>query len=98
MNISLDKLYTGMVAEYRFHPTRRFRFDFAIPEKKLAIEIEGGIWLGRNGAHSSGKGILRDMEKNNLAVLEGWRILRVTPQQVKNGEAHNLIDRALGIK
>ena len=98
MNIPLDKLYTGIVAEYKFSKDRKFRFDWAWPEIKLAVEIEGGIWLGKNGAHSSGKGILRDMEKNNLAVLEGWRILRVTPQQLKNGEAHNLIDRALGIK
>tara|TARA_R110002126_G_scaffold288065_2_gene441348 strand:+ start:900 stop:1049 length:150 start_codon:yes stop_codon:yes gene_type:complete len=26
-------------AEYRFHPTRRWRFDFARPDKKLAVEV-----------------------------------------------------------
>ena len=32
------------VAEHRFHPTRKWRFDFAYPEIKLAIELEGGTF------------------------------------------------------
>lgn len=32
-----------IIPEYRFHPTRKWRFDFAIPHIKVAIEIEGGL-------------------------------------------------------
>lgn len=30
------------VREHRFHPTRRWRFDFAWPDEKVALEVEGG--------------------------------------------------------
>ena len=65
--------------EFRFHPVRRWRFDFAIPELKLAIEIEGGSWT--QGRHTRGKGYQGDIEKYNTAQLMGWKILRYTPQQ-----------------
>jgi very-short-patch-repair endonuclease len=85
--------------EHRFHPDRRWRFDYAFIADRLAVEIEGGIWIkgkcGRGGAHSLPSNILRDMEKNNAAVLLGWRILRFTPEQVKNGTAILMIEKAL---
>ena len=65
--------------EFRFHPVRRWRFDFAIPDLKLAIEIEGGSWT--QGRHTRGKGYQGDMGKYNTAQLMGWKILRYTPQQ-----------------
>jgi very-short-patch-repair endonuclease len=60
--------------EYRFHDTRRFRFDVAIPTARLAVEIEGAVFV--RGGHSSGSGITRDCEKYNLATESGWRVLR----------------------
>jgi very-short-patch-repair endonuclease len=62
--------------EYRFHPTRKFRFDYAFPDKKLAIEIEGGIWI--RGRHTRPIGYAKDCEKYNIAALMGWRVIRVT--------------------
>lgn len=73
--------------EWRFHPTRMWRFDFCIPEKMLAIECEGGVWLGAKGGHTSGKGMIRNMAKYNTASRMGWIILRFTPQQIKSGVA-----------
>lgn len=67
-------------AEYRFHPTRRWRFDWAFPDQKVALEIEGGVWTG--GRHTRGAGYVRDIEKYNHATLAGWRVLRVTPGQL----------------
>lgn len=60
----------GMHREYRFHPTRKWRFDFAIPELKLAVEIEG------RGRHQTVDGFRKDCEKYNAALLLGWRVLR----------------------
>jgi hypothetical protein len=68
------------VAEYRFHPVRLWRFDYAWPSVLVAVEQEGGIWSG--GAHARPAGIERDIEKYNAATLLGWRILRYQPQDI----------------
>lgn len=66
--------------EFRFHPTRLWRFDYAWPAALVALEVEGGVWTG--GRHTSGAGFLRDMEKYNSAALLGWRVFRCTPRQL----------------
>lgn len=81
--------------EVRVCKDRKFRLDYAwplfdegnpdFPSGGAALEIEGGVWMNKSG-HNTGKGILRDMEKQNLAVANGWRVLRLTPSQVCNGE------------
>jgi very-short-patch-repair endonuclease len=71
--------------EYQFNPTRKFRLDFAVPVLKFGVEIEGGLWT--KGAHSTPTGILRDMEKGNLLVMDGWSVLRYSTQQVRIGIA-----------
>jgi very-short-patch-repair endonuclease len=64
--------------EYRFHPKRLWRFDFAYPDLKIAVEFEGAIWS--NGRHNRGSGFIKDCEKYNEATLMGWKILRYTTQ------------------
>jgi hypothetical protein len=95
------------VPEYCFAPPRLFRFDWAWPEKSTCLEVEGGIWAGkpchvcgmrRGGRHNSGQGMENDIEKYNLAVLEGWRVLRCTPQDVQNGKVFALLKRAFAAK
>jgi very-short-patch-repair endonuclease len=76
---------TDFEQEYRFDVKRKYRLDLAFPKQKVGIEINGGIWHGK--AHSSPLMILRDMEKGNLLILSGWRVLRYTPAQVKDGTA-----------
>ena len=71
--------------EFKFHPTRRWRFDFAMPAKKIAIECEGGVWTG--GRHTRGSGAIGDMEKYNHAAALGWRVFRFDGGAVKRGEA-----------
>ena len=41
--------------EHRFHPKRKWRFDFAIPSKMIAFEFEGGVFT--QGRHSRGVGL-----------------------------------------
>ena len=67
-------------SEVRFHPERRWRFDFAFIEQKIAIELEGGIWIG--GRHQTGKGFQGDCEKYNQATILGWRVLRYTADDI----------------
>lgn len=62
------------VAEYRFHPVRKWRFDWAWPERKIAVEVDGGVWV--QGRHNRGSGYLADMEKLNAAAEAGWRVFR----------------------
>lgn len=65
------------VKEYKFYPSRKWRFDHAIVEDKIAIETEGGVWTG--GRHTRGKGFINDMEKYNTATAMGWKVFRIVP-------------------
>ena len=79
--------------EYRFHETRKWRFDFAYPERQLAIEVEGGTWSG--GRHTRGAGYSKDCEKYNAAQLRGWSVLRFTSDMIKSGKAIDTLKEAL---
>lgn len=68
------------VKEYQFHPKRKWRFDYALPQHKIALEVEGGVWTG--GRHIRAQGFLGDMEKYNTATLMGWRVFRTTPDDL----------------
>lgn len=81
------------VREHRFHPTRRWRLDFAWPSAKLGVEIEGGIYS--RGRHGRGSGIAADIEKSNALTLLGWRLLRFHGDQVRSGQAVETIRQAL---
>ena len=80
-------------AEYRFLKKRRFRFDFAWPDRMMAVEVEGGVWSG--GRHTRGKGYTRDLEKYNLATLHGWKVYRFTTQDVTSGTAISFMKNIL---
>ena len=77
------------VLEFRFHPVRQWRFDFAWPVYKVALEVEGGIFKG--GRHSRGAGMKADMQKYNSAASKGWLVLRVVPDDVAMLDTVNLI-------
>lgn len=80
-------------AEQRFHKTRRWRFDFAWPDYKVACEVEGGTWT--HGRHTRGLGFQKDCTKYNEAALLGWLVLRVTGHHIESGKALVWIRRAL---
>jgi very-short-patch-repair endonuclease len=83
----------GFVVEYKFHPIRRWRFDFAWPDLHVALEVEGGTW--QKGRHTSGVGFEKDCEKYNEAACLGWTVLRVTANMVADGTALEFVRRAL---
>jgi len=75
--------------EYLFHDVRKFRFDFAIPAQKIAIEYEGifnnpdQLTSGKSG-HLTLGGYIKDLDKYNLATCLGWRILRYSANNYKS--------------
>lgn len=81
------------VTEYRFHPERRWRFDYALPGRlMIALEVEGGVWTG--GRHTRGAGYLGDVDKYNEAALLGWLVLRCTPSKLRT-QGLALLQRAV---
>lgn len=81
------------VREYKFHSVRRWRFDYAIPTYKIALEVEGGVWV--NGRHTRPKGFLGDIEKYNMAAVKGWRVLRVTPSNLYKAATLKMLREAI---
>lgn len=79
--------------EYRFHPKRRFRFDFAWPDRKLALECDGGVYSA--GRHNRGKGMEDDNIKFAEAIKLGWRVLRFSTGQVRKGIALKYVEEIL---
>jgi len=68
------------VTEHTFHTIRKWRFDFAWLDFRVALEVDGGIWIG--GGHNRGGGFAKDIEKFNCAHLLGWHILRCVPKDI----------------
>jgi hypothetical protein len=79
--------------EHRFHPEREWRFDWAWPEQRVALEVEGGAFAG--GRHTRGAGFREDIEKYNSAAAMGWRLLRVLPEQLYDPRTIKLIHETL---
>ena len=79
--IRLASLGLRPVIEFKFHPVRKWRFDLALVENQIAVEIEGGTWVA--GRHSRGAGYRKDLEKYNSALVWGWRVLRYTPDMIE---------------
>jgi len=61
--------------EVKFHPERQWKFDFAHVASRVAIELEGGVWI--RGRHTSPAGFIKDCEKYNAAAMLGWTLYRI---------------------
>lgn len=83
------------VTEHRFDAVRKFRMDFAWPERKVYLEVQGGIWKRGKSGHSSGTGIRRDMTKITLATTHGWRPILAEPEELKTEALIETIRKAL---
>jgi hypothetical protein len=79
--------------EYRFHPDRRWRFDFAWEKQQVAVEVQGGIWT--RGRHTRGAALLKEWEKLNTAATLGWRILYCQPDDLLTTQFMATLKQAL---
>lgn len=84
-----SELHTQCVKEYRFHPVRQWRFDYALPMHKVALEVEGGVWT--QGRHTRPQGFLGDIEKYNTATVMGWRVVRCVPDDLMTGKTIDML-------
>lgn len=88
--------------EYRFCD-RKWRFDFAWTEQRLAVEIDGGRHMVRHGAKGTAVGGRHntdtDHEKLNRAAIDGWRIMRFSKQKLKRDPLSviNTVRQGLGL-
>lgn len=71
--------------EWPFMPGRKFRFDFAWPSIRVAVEVQGGTWAG--GSHVRGQQYENDCVKLCEAIKHGWRVLWFTTDMVNDGRA-----------
>lgn len=80
------------VTEFRFC-SRRWKFDYAWPDRMVALEVEGGTW--NNGRHVRGSGYEKDCIKYSEAAILGWKVIRATTTMIADGRALELIEKAL---
>ena len=81
--------------EFKFHESRRWRFDFALPEYRIGIECEGLSHPSKKSRHTTNSGFEKDCEKYDEAALAGWMVLRFTWNMIKSGVAIKMINRAI---
>lgn len=84
--------------EFRFHPDRKWRFDFCIPDRMCAIEIDGGTFMSIRTGHSSGAGLRAWREKNNAAMTLGWRVWHFAPEEIVKAGRKTMPDEPVLIR
>lgn len=95
LNKILEELNVGPVTrEYRFDKPlegkpRRWRFDFALVDFKIALEVEGGTWS--RGRHVNPLGFAADCEKYNAATKQGWKVFRLVPSLIASEYIESLL-------
>ena len=72
------------VREYQFAPGRRWRFDFAWLEQRVAVEIDGLLKTG--GRHQTYDGFIKDCEKKEAALRLGWKVYAVPGPWIAKGQ------------
>lgn len=97
--------------EYRFHPTRKFRADFAVGKtlawigdvhspapagiEPILVEVDGATWT--LGRHNHPTSIAKEYERTAAAAILGFRMIRATTEQVEDGTCLRWIREALGM-
>lgn len=75
---------TDFVTEHKFDAFRNYRFDWALLDLKIGIEYEG--IFSKKSRHTTPQGFSEDCNKYNLAIQNGWRVLRYTALNYQNLE------------
>ena len=95
MEVILQKHQLEYEREYRFHPVRRWRFDFYLPDHRTGIECEGGAFS--MGRHNRAVGMSQDAEKYNQATLLDFKVLRFTSLDFRPANRQGIEDTILAL-
>ena len=76
--------------EVRFHPDRRWRFDYCHLATRTAIELEGGAYS--RGRHIRGAGFIEDCHKYNAAARLGYTVFRIATGMVQPDTLSEIIE------
>ena len=90
LELGLEHAHTEF--EYKFLSDRKYAFDIADHANKIAFECDGAQF---SGGHMRGKAVEQQYEKDRLAQLHGWRVMRFTNRQILNGEAKQWLQEHL---
>lgn len=84
------------VRELQFNPLRRWRFDFAWPKSKVAVELAGGLFVF--GGHTRPMARIAEMDKKNSATLLHWKVLEFSNKHLEDRpmECLELLRKCLG--
>ena len=85
LGIHLKELSIETVPEYVFATGRKFAFDLYLPKFRIGLEVDGF----HKGGHGGGWG--KDYEKDRLAQILGFKILRFSNREVENGDAKDFL-------
>lgn len=80
-------------SEVVFAKPRKFRFDFAHLETKIAIELQGGNFV--RGRHTRGAALAKEYEKLNIAAENGWRMFFLDGNMVRKVGNYRAIANAI---
>lgn len=83
----LEKMWPWGRKEVKFHDTRRWAFDWADERAAIAVELDGYAY------HTVRSQWIKDLEKSAEALIYGWAVLHITPDQFRNGDADLLLRR-----
>lgn len=83
--------------EHQFHPSRRWRLDLSWKEFKVAVEVQGGLWIRGGGRHQRGAAMLKEWEKLNELAAMGYRVIYCQPCDICTTQTALLVKRALGL-
>ena len=81
LELILQGLKIEFVKEFKFQKKRRWRIDYYLPQYRVGVEIEGGVWI--QGRHTRGQGFIDDCEKYNQAQICGIRVLRYSADTIQ---------------
>ena len=76
--------------EYRFIVDRRFRFDFAFLDIKLAVECEGGLFIRQVRCNNCGNLVMRKLKSGKMVKVFAGGRHNTGSGAIKDMEKYNL--------
>jgi very-short-patch-repair endonuclease len=86
----VEQVLIALGIPYLFeHKIGRYLIDFALPERRIALECDG--WR-----HTTEQGKQRDAIRDAYLAEKGWRVIHLEDRAIRR-DAHNLVAQALTV-